>query len=138
ADRRPVVADDGEVDVGLLGPALGGLEDDVLPGRGRAELRVERREEVAGDGVGPVGGDVGAVGDEADGDQLGGGPGVARDGVGDQARFELFEAQTVPAGGWAAAPGGAAPEASQHEGSSEGKEELGRVAPSHEPQNCIY
>ena len=47
--RRPVVGHDGEVDVGLLGPGLRGLEDDVLPLAGQAGLAVEGREQVARD-----------------------------------------------------------------------------------------
>ena len=71
-----VVGDDGEVDVGLLRPRLGRLEDLVLPDRRRAELGVEGGEQVTVDVTIAVGANDGAVGHEADGDQLRAGPGV--------------------------------------------------------------
>src|SRR5262249_14473404 len=88
-----VVGDEGEVDVGLLGPQLGGLEDLVLPGRGGAEASVEGGEEVTGDAA-----EVGAVGLEADGDALGMRPDVGSRGVGHAALFEHFQAGARPQG----------------------------------------
>ena len=93
-DLAAVVGDQGEVDVGLAGVDLGGLEKGALPGAG-APAGVEVREHGAGDGLAlRIVGQDGAVGHEADGDQLGVDPGAARDGVGHFAGFQLFDNET--------------------------------------------
>src|SRR5205814_7645676 len=86
---------DGEVQVGLLGPLLGSLEDLALPSRGRAKPGSERGKQIARRTT-----EVGAVRLKADGDQSGMGPNVARRRVSDDARLQRFdhEAGTEAAG----------------------------------------
>ena len=87
-----IVRDHGEIGVGLLGPELGGLEDEVFPGRGGPKCAVELRHQVAGVTV-----DAGSVRHEADGDQLRGGPHIARRRVKDDARFQVLQTGTCAA-----------------------------------------
>src|SRR5579884_702456 len=70
---RAVVDYHREVDVGGLGPGLGGLQDDVFPGAGGAKLVVEGAKQIAGFAA-----EVGAIRHEADRDQLRVRPGIAR------------------------------------------------------------
>jgi len=92
------VGDDTEIDVRLLGPNLGCLQNLILPGRSRAEFAVERGKKIARDSP-----QVCSIPHETDGDKLGTWPHIAGYGIRDKARFQFLKPQGRPWG-----PGGKA------------------------------
>src|SRR5439155_15824251 len=84
-DARTAVRNDREIDICLLGPCLGRLENLVLPCRGRP-LGVEGGEHVAVDAT-----EVCPVRDKTESDELRVRPGIAGEGVGHHSSFQLFE-----------------------------------------------
>src|SRR5262249_46992774 len=87
AEGGPVVGDDREVDISLLGPDLRRLEDLRLPAPDQLRFAVERREQVTGDPT-----QVRSIGHEADGHQLGMRPEVARGRVEHDTGFQRLQA----------------------------------------------